>query len=155
MSTTTHSEKPAFIRTEEAEPISIGPESGLSVFVVFTSIDWTLKALEKAREMARLLGAGIAVIALQVVPYPLPLNEPPVSFEFVVRRFEEKAGQSPERMQVSAYLCRDPIEALKRILNPNCPVVMSVRKKWWPTHDERLARKLRGAGYDVILVNQE
>ena len=154
MSTITRSEN----RTgglREAELTRLDPEPGLSVFVVFTSIDRTLRALEKAREMARLSGAKIAVIALQIVPYPLPIFEPPVGFEFVVRRFAEKAGRSQEKIQVSAYLCRDPFEALKVILNPDYPVVMGIKKKWWPTRDERLARRLRRAGYDVISVETE
>ena len=65
------------------------------------------------------------------------------------------AAQFPVQIKISAYLCRDPLEALKRILNRNCPVVMGVRKRWWPTRDERVARKLRRAGYNVILVETE
>jgi len=154
MSTTTGSEKLISIRVTDAEPPSISPDSELSVFVVFTSINWTLKALERAREIARPFGANIAVIAIQVVPYPLPLDRPPVSVDFVAKRFEERASELSERTKVSAYLCRDPLLALKRILNPNCPVVMGIRKRWWPTADERLARKLRRAGYDIILVEE-
>jgi hypothetical protein len=155
MSTTACFEPPISIRVTDAEPLHISPEPGLSVFVVFTSLDWTLKALEKAREVAKPLGANIVVLAVRVVPFPLPLDEPPVPMEFVIRRFEEKASDLSERTKISAYLCRDPLVALKRILSPNCPVVMCIRRKWWPIHDETLARKLRRAGYDVILVNQE
>jgi len=133
----------------------IGSESGLSVFVVFTSVDLTLRALEKARAMARPLGASIVIVAVQVVPFPLQLNEPPVSMEFVIRRFEEEAGEFSENTSVSAYLCRDAIEAFKRILNPKCPVVIGIVKRRWPTREERLARKLCRAGYDVILAKAE
>ena len=154
MATTAGSEKTISIGGTETERLSIRPASELSVFVVFTSVNWTLRALEKAREIARPLGVNIAVIAIQVVPYPLPLDSPPVPMEFVVRRFEERAGEFSERTKVSAYLCRDPLEALKRILNPDCPAVMGIRKRWWPTRDQRLARKLRRAGYDIILVEE-
>jgi hypothetical protein len=155
MSTAICLEKPTSVSGADAEPLRFSPGSGISVFVVFTSIDWTLKAVEKAREVAKPLGANIVVLAIQVVPFPLPLDAPPVPMEFVLRRFEEKASDLLERTKVSAYLCRDPLVALQRILNPNCLVVMCIRRKWWPTRDERLARKLRRAGYDVILVNQE
>ncbi len=143
----------AGIRTAEKSRIS--PEIGLSVYVVFTSIRWTLKALEKARKMAGPVGAKVVVVAVQVVPYPLPLDTPPVSMEFIVRQFEKKAGEFPERTQISAYLCRDPMEALKRVLDPDNPVVVGVEKKWFPTRDERLARRLRRAGYEVTLVSEE
>jgi len=155
MATTTGVEKPIGTDNVEAEAQGIGPEPETAVYVIFTSIDWTLKALGKAREIARLVGAPIVVVAVQVVPFPLPLDRPPVPMEFVIRRFEEKADEFPEGTKISAYLCRDPIVALKRVLNRNCPVIMGVRKKIWPTRDKRLALKLRRAGYQVIMVETE
>ena len=153
MSTTANPRKSADSTDDELLPIS--PECGLAVFVVFTSVNWTLKALEKAREIARPVGAKIVVVAVQVVPYPLPLDEPPVPMEFVIRRFEEKVGEFPEKTHISAYLCRDLMEAFKRILIPGCPVVIATQERWWPTRNQRLARKLRRAGYDVISVKTE
>jgi hypothetical protein len=153
MATAAHSEQPAEIRIEELEAPCLRPES--AVFVVFTSIHRTLKALETACKMARPLRAKVIVVAVQVVPYALPLDKPPVPFEFVIRRLEEKAEKFPEGIQVLAYLCRDRIQALRRILSPESPVIIGVRKNFWPTRDERLARKLRRAGHNVRLVNQE
>lgn len=139
----------------EPDLSQISSESAISVFVVFTSIEMTLRAFEKARDIAGPLGAGIVIVAVQVVPFPLQLNEPPVSMEFVIRRFEEKAGELGDKTSVSAYLCRDPMEALKRVLNPNCPIVIGFVKKWWPTRNERIAGKLHRAGYNVISVKTE
>lgn len=155
MSTTTNSEKLAGIRVGDLEPPHISPDLGLTVFVLFTSIHWTLKALERAREIARPLGASIVVVAVQVVPYPLPLSAPPVPFDFVVKRFEEKTGELSGEVQISAFLCRDLMEGLKCALNRNSPVVIGTPKGWLPTRDERMARKLLRAGYEVILVDEE
>ncbi len=157
MAITIHTEKFASIKTGDEHPDTTPPEtsSGLSVFVVFTSINWTLKALEKARDIARPLRANIVVLAVQVVPFPLPLDKPPVSMEFVVRCFEEKLGESDGTTHISAYLCRDLMEAFKRILIRGCPVVIGMNERWWPTRNERLARKLRRAGYSVISVKTE
>ena len=85
----------------------------------------------------------------------LPLDEPPVPFEFVIRRLKETTENFPMLLGISAYLCRDPLVALKRVLSRNCLVVMGLRKRWWPTRDERLARKLRHAGYNLISVEAE
>jgi hypothetical protein len=139
----------------EAELQARNRASRLPVFVVFTSMNRTLKALEKASQLAKPLQTGITVLVVQEVHYSLPLDEPPVPFEFVIRHFEEMAGRLPENTQISAYVCREPMQALKRVLKHNCPVVMGVRKRWWPTREERLARKLRRTGYDVILVKME
>jgi hypothetical protein len=125
------------------------------VFVIFTSINGTLKALQKALEIAQPVEAAVAVVALQVVPFPLPLDEPPVPMEFVVKRFQEMAGTISGDTIVSAYLCRNPMEAFKRVLKHNCPVVIGGKKRWLPGRDERLARKLRRAGYDVSFFETE
>jgi hypothetical protein len=127
----------------------------LPVFVVFTSIDRTLKALEKACELAMPLQTRIEILAVQTVPFALPLDDPSVPFEFLVKRLGEMAARFPGQIKISAYLCRDLLEALKRVLNRDCLVVLGVRKRWWPTSDERLARKLRDAGCHVILVETE
>jgi hypothetical protein len=137
----------------ERKPLSIG--SGSPVFVIFTSINQTLKALEKASQLAKFLKSGIEIVALQTVPLERRLDDPPVPFMFLVRRLEEAVAWFPVQIKISAYFCRDLIEALKPILNRNCPVVMGVRKRWWPTRDERVARKLRNAGYNVMLVETE
>jgi hypothetical protein len=130
-------------------------ESWTEVFVVFTSINWSLKVLEKAREISEAIGGKIIVVAVQAVPYQLPLNEPPIKMEFAIRRFEENVENFPYEIQIYTYLCRDLMEALKRILNPGCRVVVGVKERWWPTPNERLARKLRRAGYEVISIKSE
>jgi hypothetical protein len=140
---------------DEAELQAGSRASRLAVFVIFTSINRTLKALEKAGQLARPLQTGITILVVQKVHYSLPLDEPPVPFEFVIRHFEEMVDRLPENTRISAYVCREPMQALKRVLKHNCPVVMGVRKRWWPTREERLARKLRRAGYDVIVVKME
>jgi hypothetical protein len=139
------------------ESLSISSESELTVFVLFTSIEWTLKALERACEIARPTGARIVVVVVQSVPFPLPLDTPLVQMEHVITQFEEKVGDLPydDGIKVSVYLCRNPIAALKRVLNPNCPVVIGMKKRWWPTREQRLATKLRRAGYDVISTRTE
>ena len=140
---------------DKIKPQAIPAGYGSPVFVIFTSMSRTLKAMEKACELAHPLQAGIEVIAVETVPFTLPLDRPPVPFEFIVRHLEEMANHFREPTMISAYLCRDDWEALKRALNPNCPVVIGVRKMWWLTHDGRIVRKLRHAGYKVICVEME
>jgi len=137
------------------QPNDFNPDPDLSVFVVFTAIGRTMKALEKACEIARPLGAKIEVVAVQVVPFPLRLDQPPVPLEFVVRRFEEMTDGFPEKVKFSAYLCRDPMAAFKCVFNRNCLVVIGVRKSWFANRDERLARRLSRSGYDVTIVKTE
>jgi hypothetical protein len=131
-------------------------EQKLSISVVFTSVESTLAALKKAGSLANSLGARIMLVALQIVPYPLPLEPPPVLIEFNENRFRVLASQSPVQTSVQIYLCRDRFETLTSVLKAVSIVVLGGRKRtWWPTKDERLARRLRRAGYEVIFKETE
>jgi hypothetical protein len=128
---------------------------GSPVHVVFTSFDRTLKALQKAMQLAGTSNSEVDVLAVQVVPFVLPLDEPPAPFEFLVRRFAEVADRFSGQIKIKPYLCRDLLEALKRIIDHKCTVVMGVRKRWWPTREERVARQLQRAGFNVVIVETE
>jgi hypothetical protein len=127
----------------------------LNIAVLFTSVESTLAALKEAGDLANHLGAQITLVVPQVVPYPLPLQSPPVRAEFSERRFRVIASESPVETTVQIYLCRDRWAALETALRPGSIVVLAGRKRWWPTKNEILARRLRSAGYEVIFKETE
>ena len=139
---------PARQVTEEAD-------QQLNIAVVFTSVESTLAALKEAGNLANSLGARIKLVVPQVVPYPLPLETPPVLVEFNENRFKVIANESAVATSVHIYLCRDRFETLTSVLKPGSVVVLGGRKRWWQTSDERLARKLKGAGYEVLFKETE
>jgi hypothetical protein len=130
-------------------------ESKLEISVIFTSFDSTQVALRRAETLARRLDAGVTLVVIQVVPYPLPLDKPPVPLGFIIRRFEAIVSESPVKTEISVFLCRDQKIALKRALRPKSLVVLGIRKRWWPTREKRLVCLLRRAGHEVILVEME
>jgi hypothetical protein len=134
-------------------------ECPLEVVVMFTDVPGTLKALKTAAELAHNLNGRIRVLAPQVVPYPLPVESPPVSKDFNQRRFQTLAseGSAPVRIdtRVELCLCRDRDDAVCEALKPEALVVMGVHQSWWPTAEKALARKLRNKGHHVILVDPE
>ena len=123
--------------------------------VVFTSVPATLAALKKAAELANRLGAHITLLVPQVVPYPLPLESPPVLLDWNERRFQVIAEQSPVETTVHLYLCRDREATLLKTLCAHSLVVLGGPNRWWPTSEKRLARKLREAGHQVIYAETE
>lgn len=128
----------------------------LNIAVIFTSVEATLAALRKAGALASDLGARITILAPQVVPYPLPLESPPVLLDWNERRFSVIAGASPVETSVCLYLCRDSAETLTRALRPHSVVVIGGRKGWHPFGSEkRLTRLLRRAGHEVIYAEME
>ena len=133
---------------EEAQP-------KLNIAVIFTSVEATLAALRSAGALGGRLGARVTLFAAQVVPYPLPLESPPVLLDFSERRFQAVAGESPVETTVRLYLCRDALETLQAVLAPRSLVVMAGRKRWWPTAERRTARKLRRQGHEVIFTEME
>jgi hypothetical protein len=130
-------------------------ESSLDVSVIFTSVDSTVAALKKAGSLAESLGGRITLVVPQIVPYPLPLTSPPVLLNFQERRFREIAKQIPANVRVQIYLCRDCMETLKCILKPHSLVVVGARKRFWPTRENGIVRKLRRMGHDVIFTETE
>lgn len=122
----------------------------LDFVVIFTGVDPTAAALRQAGALACSLNARIILLVPQVVPYPLPLENPPMPIDFNERRLRALARESPVEIAVRVYLCRDRLQTLETALGPHSLVVLGGRKRWWPTEEKSLAKKLRRAGHDVI-----
>ena len=127
----------------------------LDVSVIFTSDQATVAALKGAGAMAGPLGVRITLVVPQTVPFPLPLNSPPVLLDFSERRFSEIAAATSVETRVCLYLCRDRLETLCNVLPRRSPVLLGGRKRWWPTAEKKLARQLRRAGFEVIYTEME
>jgi hypothetical protein len=130
-------------------------ESRLEVAVVFTSPAATLAAVRKAGVLACPLNAHISLLLPQVVPYPVPLESPPVLLDFSEHCLREIAAQSIVPTAVHIYLCRDAAGTLQSVLAPHSLVVIGGRKRWWPTREQKLARNLLRSGHEVIFIKTE
>jgi hypothetical protein len=75
--------------------------------------------------------------------------------EFNENRYRAIASENPVETSVHIYLCRDRLEVLRSVLKPRSLVVLGGPKRWWPTPERRLARKLRQSGHEVILIETE
>jgi hypothetical protein len=128
----------------------------LEVNVIFTEPSATAAALEATESFARELGACIRLRAAIVVPWQLPLDQPPVSVSFFERALRDFAGQREQNAPdctVHLYICRNWIDTLSEVLTPSSLVVIGARKHWWPTAEDRMARSLRAQGHRVALVD--
>ena len=91
------------------------------------------------------------IVMMNVIPYPLSLDSPPVRRDFSERRLVEIASASPIETTVHLCMCRQRLETLIALLRPRSLLVIGGHKSWWPTKEEKLARELRRAGHEVIL----
>jgi hypothetical protein len=94
--------------------------------------------------------AHIEIIVSEIVPYPLPLDEPPVLRSFWNHRYRTIVEQAGIDTSVHVCLCREPREALASVLAPGSIVVIGTRRPRWPTREYRFGRWLRTKGYHVI-----
>jgi hypothetical protein len=134
---------------------ALGP---LEVNVIFTDQASTAAALTFAQSLARDLGARIYLQFTVAVPFQLPLERPAVPVSFLQEQISAVLGDLKKNdfdARAHLYLCRDRVEALQHALKPNSLVVISTRKRWWPTPENRIARALRAEGHRVICVDSK
>jgi hypothetical protein len=104
--------------------------------------------------MARDLDATLTLLAAQVVPYPVPLDEPLVSREFTERVLSRLAAESDLATVATVLLCRDRNDALRAELRPQSLVVIGSARRWMPRRDASLVKLLRRDGHSVFIASQ-
>jgi hypothetical protein len=106
----------------------------------------------------------VTLVATQVVPYPRLLDDPPVAGEFNENRLRAIAIKCGVDTSIQIYLCRDRMEAILSVVQPGSIAVLRGRRskwlprwlsRWWISKDERLARRLRQRGCEVMFREAE
>jgi hypothetical protein len=110
---------------------AIGCSSQLQVYVVFTSLEETRAALKAACELVRGLKGSVTLLVAQVVPYPMPLDSPPVAPDFTEQQLRNLAAGLDLEIGVQVYLCRDREETIRRAIAPDSIVVIGKSRRRW------------------------
>ena len=136
-------------------PPSAGSERGpnVRIYVIFTDIIGTRAALLAATRLAYGLDLPLSLLAARSVPYPLPLESPPVSVEFTEHAMCSLVSDLDAEIAVQILLCREPQEALRDALGPEALVVIGKGKGWWRSRYRNLARRLRADGRHLVLID--
>ncbi len=142
------SQTPENIWTDNSEGL-------LEVVVIFTDRWSTLEALKTAARFAGGLKVRVRLVVPQVVPYALPLNEPPIPAGFTEQQVGTLVSDLGVDTRVDICLCRNKGESLLHTLKRHSVVVIGSRRRWWPRWEKRLARELRRGGHEVILKETE
>ena len=87
------------------------------------------------------------------MPFPLPLENPPVSIDFTESIMCRLVSDLETEIAVQILLCREPEEALRDALGPEALVVIGTGKRWWSSRYRNLARRLRADGRHLILID--
>jgi len=122
----------------------------LDLVVPFTTPELTRVALDAANRMGGELNATVRLVKIQVVPYPLELNQSPVYIDFLKDQLAHLRSDLPVAREIR--LARDFEDGLTGVLGGDSVVILAAPKRPWTTRNERLASALRCAGHKVILV---
>ena len=132
-------------------------DQNLRLYVIGTTPERTRRVLEIACALARDLDAKLSVLVAQPVPYPLPLDHPPVHADFIEGAWSQLArGQGIDTgidANVTVCLCRDRDETVRQRLAAGSIVLIGIRRRWLQSAEHILARMLRRDGHRVILVD--
>ena len=123
----------------------------LSIVVPFTTPALTRAALRHAGLCSE-LDVNVYLLDIQVVPFPCPLDQPPINKEYSQMRLKELLAEGTVRAEALVLYTRDWVEGFRRVLGPQSLVVIAIKKRWWPTREKKLARALRAAGHQVVLL---
>jgi hypothetical protein len=133
----------------------IEEQGRLCIYILFTEMGETLAALQSAGALSTDMTAEVTLLVPVTVPYPLPLEEPPVQMGFICRRITELADSVPMDIQAYVYLCRDPQRTIANALRPHSLVVIGTSRHWLFNRSKHIAKQLRSQGHDVVLVGYE
>jgi|HubBroStandDraft_2_1064218.scaffolds.fasta_scaffold727476_1 hypothetical protein len=122
----------------------------LDLVVPFTNPELTRTALDAANGMGTGLNATLRLIKVQVVPFPLELDQSPVYIQFLKDQMAQFRSDLPVAGEIR--LAREFEQGLLGTLGRESVVILATPRRPWTTRNERLARTLRRAGHKVVLV---
>ena len=124
----------------------------LRVFVPHTSRQLTKACLSAVSTLTRNLGARVTLLAVQIVPFPLPLDRPDVSPQFVEQELAALAREIDAPVNVQVMLARDLEIGMRQGLTASSLVIVAAKKRRWPNAEVRLAQSLARAGHSVAVL---
>jgi hypothetical protein len=125
----------------------------LDLVIPFTTPELTRAAVEAANRMAHGLNAKLRLIKVQVVPYPMDLQQSPVYLDFLKDQLAHIESELPASGEIR--LAREFEPGLEGTLTRESLIILATLKRPWRTRTESMAAALRRAGHNVVLVVQE
>ena len=143
-----------FLRESAQSPLAEiqSAEQPLHLVVLYNNPLLTARALAAAAEWAREFEAAVTLMAVYVLPYPSPLECQEGIRKRLERELTTVARSSPAAIRIKLVFARDREDACVGLLQCQSVVVMGAKDRWWPTREERLARKLAARGHSLALI---
>lgn len=107
-------------------------------------------ALDSANRMGAGLNATLRLVRVQVVPFPMDLDQSPVYIDFLQDQIAQFQSELPVKGEIR--LAREFEAGLVGTLGRESVVILAARRRPWKTRNERLAAALRRSGHNVVLL---
>jgi hypothetical protein len=132
---------------------SIAPGADIEIVVPYT--EWSLAeaVLKRAAVLTAGLNVTIRLIAVHVLPYPLPFRCPASVHAHLVEQLVDLASQSPVAIEPQVVLARYQDEGFRHVLKPGSTVLIGAHRHFWRSREEKLAHTLADAGHEVALLH--
>lgn len=124
--------------------------SGLALFVVFTTVQDTLLSLQSVDQLTNDFATRIHLLVPDSPAQPATLITPMMLADFTARYF---LAVVPHAVDIKIKLTRYPActADLWEVLPPNSLIVLAgSAHRFWPSPEQRFAHRLRHAGHEVI-----
>lgn len=123
--------------------------TGIRVVIPFTTPELTRAALKAAARFCR----QAIVVAVDVVPFPCPLDQSLVDESHLERQLLHVVQGTTVPVRVRVVRARDFDSAYQSVLKPDTVILIATKRHWWRTCEEKLARRLLRAGHDVVVIS--
>lgn len=140
----------------DAAPRPARPAGNRRVYVLFTDVEGTLRAVRAARDLVPPPDGRVTVVHLRPLDFGAPLDDPPGISPAETDAFCDRLGDEglDGAVDVRVCVCRDARLALTSVIDPHSLVLVGGHHRWWPTGADRWRRRLETAGHLVVFVDE-
>jgi hypothetical protein len=124
----------------------------LRIVIPYTTPELTMAALRHAAVCTD-LNVHVSLVDVQAIPFPCPLNQPPIDRGFSKLRLQDLFLKCGLPGTTSVVYTRDWLEGFRRVVERNSLVILATKKHWWRTREEKIAGALLKAGHHVMLLH--
>lgn len=127
---------------------------GLSLYVVATTDQGTLAALNAARSFSSDLSSTITLVVPHIVPYPQAIDQPLVPVSFSIARFAKLSAEIDAELSLTICVCRPGDFRFDAVLPLDVVVLVGgTRGRLRRTREQRLVDRLTARGRRALFVD--
>jgi hypothetical protein len=125
----------------------------MEIVVPYTEWSVTSAVLRRAVALAAGLNVRIQLVAVHAAPYPATLGCPALVHAHLVEQLVDLASHCQIPVTPQVVLARYWDEGFRFAMKPHSTVLIGTRRRFWRTHEEKLAQALAREGHHVALLH--